>query len=515
MPFRLCWLVLFLYTGIVWPPGSLAHPHAELDYTLGLHLDGDTVELVELTFRSTDEVFLGFFLQDYDRNRDGHLDEAELSRAERNLFREWRRHGFFSLWEVEGERFRIYRAEAFALEFDRENGLRVRIELSLPKPVRSEFAVAIFDPDYFHNLEPGGVAVEVVGESSVDVHWEPRINREVTFYYGQLHPLEVAVRLVPAQGASIVVGPGGVQSGPELTLPVWDEEPSKGLNADEEPMHEPPIEAPPTGVVFTAGASGTGGWVGWLRWLNFQQQAIREWMADLRLQAQEESRMSPYVWMILASFLYGIIHAAGPGHGKAALAAYFAGGRTAGWRVCGVAAGTAFLHAGSGMALVWVVHGIFDEAVQGVLPEATRWTQTISAAMILLMGLVVAGLAWRRWRSPIATTLKKPRSWPVILALGLIPCPATVLVFLFCLSFNAAALGVVLVLALAAGMATCLIAVALSASFLGVGAAALAAHRTGTARGAAVVELASGVALALVGGGLLVASVAAVSAGWA
>ncbi|MFQ3671550.1 MAG: hypothetical protein SNJ84_08850, partial [Verrucomicrobiia bacterium] len=461
-----------------------------------------------------------FFLQDYDRNRDGHLDPTELARAERNLHREWRRHGFFSLWQGRDRPFRIYRADSFHLTFDPNSGLKVQARLQPPEPFRETFTVALFDPDYFHNLEPGADPVLIEGQPQVDVLWHPRINRQITFYYGQLHPLELAFQLVPTDHSPRLRGPDfgpDPTTPPDLTLPTWEDDPSSTPGESPAMAPEPPTEPPPTGVVF-AQASSPGGWAGWLRWLNFQQQAVREWMADLRLQAQETNQTSPYLWMMLASFLYGIIHAAGPGHGKAALAAYFAGGQVARWQACAVAAGTAFLHAGSGMALVWIVHGLLDEAVQGVLPDATRWTQTLSASLILLLGLFLAWQAWRRWTRPTPSSSTPPprrRSWLIMLAVGLVPCPATVLVFLFCLSFNAPGLGIALVLALAGGMATCLIAVALVASLLGQSATALARPRTGALRAAAGIDLVAATLLALIGTLLLAAALAALSPGWA
>lgn len=475
-------------------------------------MDGGRVESVGLTFRSSDEVFLGFFLQDYDRNRDGFLDDAELSRAERNLFREWRRHGFFALWEREGKWFRLYRTERFTVVIDANEGLNVEVQWNLPEPWEGGWTVAIFDPDYYHNVEPGPEPVRVEGRPNVEVWWEPKINREITFYYGQLHPLELRVELRKASEVPRVVGPGEGDAGmeiPELALPTWGDEETR-LPVDAEPVAGVAAsEAPATGVVF-ARTESLGGWAGWLRWLSFQQQGIREWMADLRVEAQEQGRTIPYVWMVLACFLYGVIHAAGPGHGKAALAAYFLGGGGGGWRACAVAAATAFAHAGSGMALVWIVHGVLDEAVQGFLPEATRWTQAMSAAMILGLGLVVASAAWRRSVRPAAgdEPIKKQGFWPMVFAIGIIPCPATVLVFLFCLNFNAPGLGMVLVLALATGMTTCLMGVAWLASKVGTTGSALVAIRAGTARAAAGMGMVSGVALVLLGAVLLAAAVA-------
>ena len=48
----------------------------------------------------------------------------------------------------------------------------------------------------------------------------------------------------------------------------------------------------------------------------FWQQQLHHKMAVLTRQAKETGSIRPFLFLILIAFAYGVLHAAGPGHGK-------------------------------------------------------------------------------------------------------------------------------------------------------------------------------------------------------
>nr|MQY77221.1 hypothetical protein [Spirochaeta sp.] len=168
------------------------------------------------------------------------------------------------------------------------------------------------------------------------------------------------------------------------------------------------------------------------------------------------------------SFIYGMIHALGPGHGKFIATSYFLSRQVT--LVKGLVMGTliAILHAGSAITLVLIIYLIIRGSYLSSLEDISRIIRIVSFALIMLIGiyLVVASIyKSRRARSPIYKTgdnknQENKNIFSVALAVGIVPCPGAVLILLFSISMEILAIGVLLTLAMAAGMAVTISAVA-------------------------------------------------------
>jgi nickel/cobalt exporter len=192
------------------------------------------------------------------------------------------------------------------------------------------------------------------------------------------------------------------------------------------------------------------------------QQQLNQKMAALTREARERGNMRPLLSLIVIAFIYGVLHAAGPGHGKAVATSYLLSrGRKLGG---GVLLGNliAFFHGLSGVVLVLAVHFVLKRGVSGSLESVTRTTQLISYSLIVLLGAVLLIKSLFSWRSQPGNggsnpgqASKEKRMTPLAMALavGLVPCPGVVLVMLFCFSLNAVGLGLVLAFFLILGMA--------------------------------------------------------------
>lgn len=103
--------------------------------------------------------------------------------------------------------------------------------------------------------------------------------------------------------------------------------------------------------------------------------------------------------LVVASFLYGIFHAAGPGHGKAVLSAYLLSHREAARRGVALAFAASFCQ---GFVALAIVYGLVFAAglVMNETRSAVGWTERASYALVVLLG---AWLAWRGLRALRAT----------------------------------------------------------------------------------------------------------------
>jgi hypothetical protein len=296
---------------------------------------------------------------------------------------------------------------------------------------------------------------------------------------------------------------------------------------------------------FSVGISeGGGAATGVTGWILAQQQHF-----DLLMrQAVRAIRSDPSaLWQLCGvAFLYGVFHAAGPGHGKAVLGAYLVANERALKRGLVMAALAALLQALVAIALVCglaLLLGATAQAMRG----AAQAVELFSYAAIALVGALLAwrkGVAlWREWLGPTQPVsrfacvaaddaghvhgaecghvhMPDPAllggtrfSWRAaagtIVAAGLRPCSGALLVLVFSAAQGILYAGVTATLAMAAGTAITTGALA----FLAVHAKMFAQRLTMTrgTRGMLALrglELSAALAVLLLGLGLLGGSLA-------
>lgn len=271
-------------------------------------------------------------------------------------------------------------------------------------------------------------------------------------------------------------------------------------------------------------ALAAGGLVGWI--LDAQRVLHGELVRLVRLLADDPGGRHAGM-LILASFLYGLFHAAGPGHGKAVLATYLATQPQRLARGIGLAVASAFAQGVVAILLVValvVVAGWLPRDAQG----AAAWGERIGFALLAALG---CALAWRGARAiagrddghghggahghdcghvhaPAPDALAAPgllASLGVVMSIGLRPCTGAVLVLVLAFAFDLLWAGIAAVAAMSAGTALALGAMGAIVVAARERALAIAGRGgTGIARSAAAwLSLAGGCAIAVLGALLL------------
>ena len=199
-----------------------------------------------------------------------------------------------------------------------------------------------------------------------------------------------------------------------------------------------------------------------IRIIHWQHQ-LKEKMSALIREAKAGNRFQPLILLALSAFAYGAIHAAGPGHGKFVAVSYAASHHPT------VPGGLLFaffiacIHGLSGVAGVLGLRYIIQRGVGETLASVTSVTQVVSFGLIALLGTALVlknGYALvfaSRSQTRSSTGSPSKRSLlPWALAIGLVPCPAVVMVTLFCMSMEVMTLGLVLAACITLGMAATL-----------------------------------------------------------
>ena len=89
--------ILLLALGAAYlPVTAMAHPHVFIDCGVDLLFSGDRIDGVRLTW-TFDDLFSGFILQEFDRDRNRSLSPAEVQQIEAKHLAEFRRVKFFTV----------------------------------------------------------------------------------------------------------------------------------------------------------------------------------------------------------------------------------------------------------------------------------------------------------------------------------------------------------------------------------------------------------------------------------
>jgi ABC-type nickel/cobalt efflux system permease component RcnA len=203
----------------------------------------------------------------------------------------------------------------------------------------------------------------------------------------------------------------------------------------------------------------------WLRGLlsqvNRGQRQLNQALSRELRQLREGDVGRAAVAIAWIAFLYGVLHAVGPGHGKLVVSSLFVARDVRLRTAIGISGLVSLLQAASAIALVSVVSLVLGRGGFDVLRDS-RHVELVSYSLIVLIGLAMLGGAlheiWvhrRRGPSPEhPAALRGAGSIPpgLVLATGATPCASAVIILLFALGQGVFLVGVAAALVMAVGM---------------------------------------------------------------
>jgi nickel/cobalt exporter len=148
--------------------------------------------------------------------------------------------------------------------------------------------------------------------------------------------------------------------------------------------------AQPFGMTRSAPPPEIGGFAGWI----FAKQAEFYRMMSGTIRAAKADGSAAYTLMGI-SFLYGIFHAAGPGHGKAVISSYLVANNETWRRGVVLSFASALLQAVVAIAIVGIA-AVLLNATAKTMGNAVRVIEIVSYALIVLIGL---RLLWVKGRA--------------------------------------------------------------------------------------------------------------------
>jgi nickel/cobalt transporter (NicO) family protein len=204
--------------------------------------------------------------------------------------------------------------------------------------------------------------------------------------------------------------------------------------------------------------------------LTFQREANRLIGEHMRAIRAGESSTALLIGLGLA-FLYGVVHALGPGHGKLVVVSYFLSREARVGRGLLMGLQIAIFHVLSAMAVVALADLLLRRAFGGA-PAEVAGVRLFSYGLIALIGAVMLVQAVRRAQQRSAgleidgccggahgkhdhrrDAREQAQQGALSLGVGLVPCTGAVLILLYAVANDILSAGMLLVAAIAAGMA--------------------------------------------------------------
>jgi len=194
------------------------------------------------------------------------------------------------------------------------------------------------------------------------------------------------------------------------------------------------------------------------------QRELNSKLSKMIRETKEDPSPGTILLALIISFIYGMIHSLGPGHGKIFATSYFLSNRSKYLKGLILGFSTGIFHAMSAILSVTLLYFIISSGTMKNIDELNITMQKISYIVIVLVG---SFLLYQAFRHKHSNKEKSGRSlFSIALAVGIVPCPGTTIILIFSMTLGVYLFGIALAGAMALGMGATISLAGLSAIFL-------------------------------------------------
>jgi nickel/cobalt transporter (NicO) family protein len=368
-----------------------AHPHVwvTVETTL-LYENGAFVGLAHKW--SFDDLYTAMAVEGLDQNKDGKYDRAELAELAKVNMDGLKGFDYFTHPVLAGQPLKLGEARDFWLEHTGDT-LSLYFTVPFATPVLTEakgLAFSVYDPSFF-------IAFDLAKADPVRLGSGAPKDCRLSAGAAQQSDKALSESFSAFGGGVSINKTVSVECGAQAVAaadPAQSASKAPGASSDKVAVAEPPpavqkappaasAPSPPPAELRPEPAAAPGPIGRMSMWLMEKQRAANEALMNAFRRVREAPTLDAILWFATISFIYGVLHAAGPGHGKAVISSYvLADGRTVrrGVLLSFMAAGVQAL---SALALVGILvvtmHSTGSKAMEA-------WLATASWGLVALIG---------------------------------------------------------------------------------------------------------------------------------
>ncbi len=160
----------------------------------------------------------------------------------------------------------------------------------------------------------------------------------------------------------------------------------------------------------------------------------------------------PLFLIFTLAFGYGIIHALGPGHGKALVAGYLLAHPTKRSHVFQIGFLIAIVHTLSALTITLLATYIIEVSATKLFRDVNPPLFQISGGIILLMGFWLAYDVWKERRIKTERINVHKSRFGVVLLAGILPCPGVITLSFFAITLGHIGVGIIAAFFMSLGM---------------------------------------------------------------
>ena len=168
--------------------------------------------------------------------------------------------------------------------------------------------------------------------------------------------------------------------------------------------------------------------------------------------AIDEGNLMPMLLIFALSFGYGVVHAIGPGHGKALVAGYLLANPAKRFHVFQIGFFIAIVHALSALVVTLAATYLIQISAMKLFRQVNPPLFQISGGLIVLMGCWLLYEVWRS-RNITQESIRPHKSrFGVVVLAGIVPCPGVITVCFFAITLGHIGIGIIAAIFMSLGM---------------------------------------------------------------
>ena len=160
----------------------------------------------------------------------------------------------------------------------------------------------------------------------------------------------------------------------------------------------------------------------------------------------------PLILIFSLAFAYGVLHALGPGHGKALVAGYLLANPTKRSHVFQIGFLIAIVHALSALSVTLVATYFVKISTTRLFRDVNPPLFQVSGALMALLGCWLLLEVWRSRHITTETISANKSRFSVVFLAGIVPCPGVITLSFFSITLGHVGVGIIAVFFMSLGM---------------------------------------------------------------
>jgi len=182
-----------------------------------------------------------------------------------------------------------------------------------------------------------------------------------------------------------------------------------------------------------------------------KQAALREKLGSYFFEWKKNGSPAVFWGILTVAFLYGILHALGPGHRKTVIFSLYLARSAPVWEPAATALALSLLHGGAAVILLLLFRGV-SGAISGKADHVALYMEGSAYLLLIAIALYLVAEAVRELVTGTAHRQSKSMTLGTILLTGIYPCPGAILILILSLTLSITGIGILAVLAMSLGM---------------------------------------------------------------